>query len=168
VSLFITNDNHQQRRPCHQQRLSQSQRQTHHHREDHCISPQIYADLLPPTQISDTSTADLQLQQPNQRHEPPATATQKPTTASTDWCFTAARAAQQIFVCHHPQCPRLQQRQRFNRPPSNSDITDITALSSHRRSQAESQIHLSCVVAVSSGNKLQKARKKETEALHTK
>jgi len=71
-------------------------------------------------------------------HKPPATATHKPTTASTDWWFTAARAAQQIFVCHHPQCPRLQQRQRFNKPPSSSDITDITTLSSHRRSQAES------------------------------
>jgi hypothetical protein len=61
VSLFIINDSHQQQRPCHQRRLSQSQWQTHHHREDHCISPQIHVDLLPPTQISGTSTADLRL-----------------------------------------------------------------------------------------------------------
>jgi hypothetical protein len=71
LSLFIINDSHQQRR------LSQSQQQTHHHREDHCIRPQIHADLLPPTQISGTSTTDLRLQQPNQRH--------KPTTTSIDW-----------------------------------------------------------------------------------
>jgi hypothetical protein len=61
LSLFIINDSNQQRHPCHQRRLSHSQKQTYHHREDHCISPQIHADLLPLTQISGTSTTDLRL-----------------------------------------------------------------------------------------------------------
>jgi len=68
---------------------------------------------------------------------------------------------------HHPQCPHLQQQHRINRPHPAATPQTPPPLSSHCRSQAESQTHFSCA-AISSGNKLQKARKKETEALHTK
>jgi len=44
--------------------------------------------------------------------KPPATATHKPITASTDWWFTATKATQQIFICHRPQCHHLQQPQQ--------------------------------------------------------
>nr|TKS10466.1 hypothetical protein D5086_0000083160 [Populus alba] len=39
---------------------------------------------------------------------------QPPITASADWWFTAAKATQQISICHRPQCHRLQKQHRIH------------------------------------------------------
>ena len=61
---------------------------------------------------------------------------------------------QQIFIYHRPQCHRLQQRQRIHASTGPRPAATPQTLSLHRRSQAKSQSHVSCAIAVSSDNRL--------------